>query len=246
MSPAMLLRKPCSAKEQVSSLSHQILRVQEEERKRISRELHDVIAQTLVGINMHLRALSAQATVDPQGLKKKIARTQRLVEQSVDVVHRFARELRPSVLDHLGLVPALRTHLQELARHSAIRVRFTAPKGIDQLESETCTVLYRISQEALANVVQHAQATRVTVSLYKIPGCVGMAITDNGRGFAPLRTSRLGLLGMRERADMIGGKVIVDSAPGHGTTVRVEVPVPAWGAGSAPTAGFKAAHASGI
>jgi len=214
---------------QPRTLSHQILLAQEEERKRISRELHDVIAQTLVGINLHLRALSQQATVDPKGLKKKIARTQRLVEESVDVVHRFARELRPTSLDNLGLVPALRAHLHEVSVRTGLQTRLAAPPEIDELDSGTRTVLYRIAQEALTNVIHHADAERVTVTLERTPRTVRMSVADDGCGFVTMPVTgvhdrRLGLLGMRERAQMIGGMVTIDSAPGRGTTVHVELP----------------------
>ena len=214
---------------QLRSLSHHILQAQEEERKRISRELHDVIAQTLVGINLHLRALSDQASVDPQGLKRKIKRTQRLVEESVNVVHRFARELRPTSLDNLGLIPALRSYLHDATAQTGLQARLVASAEIDELDSGTRTVLFRIAQEALTNVIHHAAARRVSVTLTRTPHTVRMTISDDGHGFDPsavtgTRGRRLGLLGMRERAEMVGGTVRFDSAPGRGATVRVELP----------------------
>ena len=138
---------------------------QEEERKRISRELHDEIVQTLVGINVHLASLTLTKNIDLNELRRKISRTQRLVEQSVEIVHRFARELRPTVLDDLGLIPALKSFIKEFAIRTKLHVEFTASDEVGQLDNTQRTVLYRVIQSALANVDQHAHASKVTVSL---------------------------------------------------------------------------------
>lgn len=121
--------------EQLRHLSRQLLLTQEEERKRISRELHDEIVQTLVGINVHLASLTMKAPVNLKNLRKKITRTQRLVEKSVTIVHRFARELRPTVLDDLGLVPALQSYIKDFMKRTNIRTHFTAFAGVEQLNS---------------------------------------------------------------------------------------------------------------
>ena len=123
---SQLLEQSRHLQEQLRHLSRQILPAQEEERKRISRELHDEIAQILTGINVRLAALKMEATVNTKGLKRKIARTQRLVEKSVDIVHRFARELRPAVLDDLGLIPALHSFMKDFAKRTGIRIHFTS------------------------------------------------------------------------------------------------------------------------
>ncbi len=146
-------------------LSHRILHAQEDERKRISRELHDVIAQTLVGINVHLAALCQGAADTPAKLQEKIAATHQLVEDSVDVVHRFARELRPTMLDDLGLIPTLQAFLKRFMEDTGVRVRLKAFAGIEQSTDTVRTVLFRIVQEALANVARHAQAGSVAVEL---------------------------------------------------------------------------------
>ena len=221
--------------EQLRQLSHQILHAQEEERKRISRELHDEIAQTLVGINIHLAALTREAEGHPMGLQQKIAQTQRLVQKSVEVVHRFARELRPTTLDDLGLVPALHAFMREFTKRTGIRIHFTTftPGRIKQLNNATRTVFYRVAQEALTNVARHAKASLVEVSLQKLPGAICLKIKDNGKSFRvrhvlhPKRNKRLGLLGMRERLEMVGGTFSIESARGKGTTVRARIPLPA-------------------
>jgi PAS domain S-box-containing protein len=227
-----LLDQSRHMQDQLRHLSHQILQAQEEERKRISRELHDEIAQTLMGINVHLENLAREAVANPQGLKQKIVRTQRLVEKSVNIVHRFARELRPMVLDDLGLIPALHSHMKEFTKRTGIRVHFTAftSAKIRQLDNAESTALYRVALEALANVAQHAQASRVKVSIQKLPYTVCMEINDDGKAFdvegvlLARGRRRLGLLGMRERVEMVGGSFHIESSPGHGTTLRAEIP----------------------
>jgi signal transduction histidine kinase len=225
-----LLEQSRQLQEQLRHLSRQLLLAQEEERKRISRELHDEIAQTLTGINVRLAALKTEATLNTKGLQRKIASTQRLVEKSVDIVHRFARELRPTVLDDLGLIPALHSYMQEFTKRTGILIRFTAFAGVEQLNSSKRTVLYRVVQAALTNAAQHAQANRVAVSLKKRREAVRMEIHDNGNGFDvehvlfAKRYKRLGLLGMRERVEMVGGSFAVESVPGKGTTIRAELP----------------------
>jgi signal transduction histidine kinase len=211
-------------------LTRQIITAQEEERKMISRELHDDVVQTLVGINVELSALSKGASVGLHAMKAKIARTQRLVENSVNEVHRFARELRPAVLDDLGLIPALDAYTKNLAEREKIKIQMTAFGGVEALGSAKRTVLFRVAQEALTNVARHAQASQVRMSITEISGAIQMEISDNGKSFhvgkalTARNPHRLGLVGMRERVEMVGGTLIIDSAPGQGTTVRAEIP----------------------
>ncbi len=211
-------------------LTHQILTAQEEERKKISRELHDEVVQTLVGINVELSALVHGNSAGARHLKDKIARTQRLVEKSVDTVHRFARQLRPAVLDDLGLIPALHVFCQNLAERKKIKIKMTAARAVEAMDSDRRTVLYRVAQEALTNVARHARATRVRLDLSKIPGAIRLEIADNGKAFPVKKTlraknnKRLGLVGMKERVEMVGGSLTIESVRGAGTTVRAEIP----------------------
>jgi signal transduction histidine kinase len=211
-------------------LTRQIISAQEDERKMISRELHDDVVQTLVGINVELSALSKGASVGLSAMKAKIARTQRLVENSVNAVHRFARELRPAVLDDLGLIPALHAYTQNLADREKIKIQMTAFGGVEALGNAKRTVLFRVAQEALTNVARHAQASQVKMSITEISGTIQMEISDNGKSFQVGKTltarnpHRLGLVGMRERVEMVGGSLTIESAPGRGTTVRAEIP----------------------
>jgi signal transduction histidine kinase len=211
-------------------LTRQIIQAQEEERKEISRELHDEVVQTLVGINVELSALGKGASAGLNTLKEKIARTQRLVENSVNAVHRFARELRPAVLDDLGLIPALHAYGKSLAERKKFKIHMTAFAGVEALGNAKRTVLFRVAQEALTNVARHAQATKVNMNISETSGLIRMEISDNGKSFEVEKTfparnhKRLGLIGMKERIEMVGGSLVITSKAGHGTTVRAEIP----------------------
>ena len=227
---SQLLEQSNRLQEQLRQLSRQILSTQEEERRKISRELHDVIAQTLTGINIRLASLKKEAALDTKSLDRSIASTQRLVEKSVNIVHQFARELRPAVLDDLGLIPALHSFMKNFTTRTGIRPSLTTFAAVEQLDTAKRTILYRVAQESLTNVARHAQASRVDVSIQKLRGDVRMEIKDNGKSFdvqGALHVNgskRLGLLGMRERVEMVDGTFCVESAPGQGTTIRVEIP----------------------
>jgi signal transduction histidine kinase len=227
---SQLLEQSDRLQQQLRELSRQILLTQEEERREISRELHDVIAQTLTGINVRLAALAKEAVTNTKGLDQNIARTQRLVEKSVDIVHRFARELRPAVLDDLGLIPALHSFMNNFTTRTGIRTRLTAFKDVEQLDTVRRTVLFRVGQESLTNVARHAKASRVEISIQKLPEGVSMKVKDDGKSFSVESVlnakgrKRLGLLGMRERLEMVGGCFNIESTPGQGTTVTALVP----------------------
>ena len=226
----LLLQQSRDMQEQLRHLSRQLLTAQEEERKKISRELHDEIAQTLTGINIRLAALKTEAAHNTKGLQDKISSAQRMVEKSVDIVHRFARELRPTVLDDLGLIPALHSFVKGFSERTRIPIRLTIFAGVEELDNAKRTMLYRVAQEALTNVARHAQAGRVDVNIEKLPGGICMKIRDDGKSFQvdhmlnARKNKRLGLLGMRERVEMVGGSFNVESAPGKGTTIQARVP----------------------
>lgn len=227
---SQLLAQSHVMQEQLRNLSRQVLQAQENERRRISRELHDVIAQTLTGINVQLAALAKEGILNPRNFDRSISRTQKLVEKSVDIVHQFARELRPAVLDDLGLIPALHTFMKSFTTQTGVRVHFSASAAVEELDVVRRTVLFRVAQEALTNVARHAEASRAEVSLHKLPDCICMTIKDDGKSFqveSALQagsSKRLGLLGMRERLEMVGGTINLESAPGAGTTVQARIP----------------------
>ncbi len=228
----VLLSESEFMQKKLRSLARQILTAQEDERRNISRELHDEVVQLLVGINVELAALGHAAGLGPRALKARIARTQRLVEKSVNAVHQFARELRPAVLDDLGLIPALQAYMKGVAARRKLHINLTASAEVEKLDAPARTVLYRVVQEALTNVARHAQASVVNVTISEISGAIRLEVQDNGKSFKVLQTlsaktnQRLGLLGMRERVEIVGGTLHIDSSPGFGTTVRTEVPFP--------------------
>ena len=211
-------------------ISHRLLSVQEEERLRISRDLHDAIGQTLTGINVGLATLKNEAAAGPRGLAEAIRRAQRLVERSMKTVHQFAWELRPTLLDDLGLVPALRSYTKLFAARTGVKVRFSADAKFDRLDGERSVALFRVAQGALSNVERHARAGHARLALQSLPGAVRLEVGDDGRSFAVQRieTSRtnkhLGLLVMRERMEMVGGSFSITSSPKAGTTVRADIP----------------------
>lgn len=215
---------------QLKALSRQVMGIQEEERKKISRELHDVIAQALLGINMRLATLKIEAGVKVKGLNRNITETQKVITKSANLIYQFARELRPSVLDHLGLIPALHSFLKNFTIRTGVRTYLKVFSGIENADAAKLIVLYRVAQEALTNVARHANASRVDIAIVEQSDSICMEISDDGKSFqiqeVMMRKGRksLGLLGMRERVEMIGGSFEIDSTPGNGTTLRACIP----------------------
>lgn len=217
-------------KQQLRGLSRQMLSVQEEERKKISRELHDVVAQALLGINVCLAALRKEAMINIKDLDVNILRTQKLITKSANVVHQFARELRPAVLDDLGLIPALQSLIKQFSARTGLRIHLHVFEGVERLNFAKRTVLYRVTQEALTNASQHARASRVDITISREVRHVKLIVSDDGRSFQIDRvinsrgTKRLGLLGMRERVEMVGGSFEIQSEVGKGTKIIANIP----------------------
>src|SRR5665811_123782 len=147
-------------------------------------------------------------------------RTQRLLVKAVDSVHQFARELRPTMLDDLGLIPALNSFLKIFIKKTGIQVSLTPFAELENLSNAKRTVLYRVAHESLTNVAKHAEATTVDVSIQRLPNAILMQIIDNGKSFDveqalnPKKNKRLGLIGMRERVEMVNGQFDIESTPG--------------------------------
>lgn len=225
-----LLAQSQIMQKKLRNLAHQTLSAQENERSAISRELHDEVVQMLVGINVELAALSKAATVGTSAFKSKIRQTQRLVRNSVTAVHQFARDLRPAVLDDLGLIPALKTLVKAVSTRHKLAIQLTAFVGAEDMPEPHRIALYRVATEAITNVTRHSAASRVEMSILEVPGAIRMEIHDNGKAFNVSQSlssrtkGRLGLICMRERVEMVGGTLTIESAPGEGTTVRAEFP----------------------
>lgn len=219
--------------ENLRYLSCQILNVQEEERKRISRELHDEVGQALTAVNVNLAVLKKAVAGRGVQVRRKIKDAQNLLEQTMEAVHNFSRELRPPLLDDLGLIPALRSFVKNFSDRTGVPVDFKASPGIEQLEIDQKTVFYRVAQEGLTNVAKHAQATECSIIIRKHEQGFRMDVCDNGKAFcvesklAPQTKgkNRLGLLGMQERVRLANGKCEVQSTPGKGTRLRIWIPL---------------------
>lgn len=224
-----MLEKSREMQEEWRLLSRRLLAVQEDEQKLISRELHDVIAQTMTGINVRLAVLRSQATANAIELHRKIAETEKLAEKSVEIVHQFASELHPAVLDDFGLIPALGSFVESFTERTGVPVEVTTGPGADDLPAVIRTALYRIAREALGNIASSPGVKLAAVSITRETSLVRMTISDDGDGSCPADggdEARLGLLGMEERAAMVGGTFRTESRPGRATTVIVEIPVP--------------------
>jgi signal transduction histidine kinase len=196
---------------------------QEVERRRLARELHDETGQALTSILLGLRAVDEAGSGD--AAKTAVADLRQLVVGTLQDVRRLAVQLRPKALDDFGLVPALERLVQTFSESSGISVDFEARLGEERLATEVETTLYRIVQEALTNVVKHAEAMKVSILLVRRGGSATVVIEDDGQGFDPatIQSDRLGLAGMRERAELHDGRLTIETARGAGTTLAVEV-----------------------
>lgn len=222
---------------QQQTLTQQLLRraitAQEEERARLSRELHDEIGQTLTAVQLSLDRLARSLPAEDAKVHEHLQRVQALTEQALADLRRVIAALRPGVLDQLGLVPALGWMADHTLRPLGLVVTINADGVQERLPGEVETVLFRIAQEAMNNVARHSGATHLNISLERRGGQVRMTLQDNGQGFdlssvtaAPDQSRGLGLAGMQERASLAGGQVTVESTPGEGTSVSVVIPLP--------------------
>lgn len=214
----------------LQKMSEQVLAAQEDERKRIARELHDETAQSLTTLLIRLKILEKARTVDE--MRGQIDELRELTADTLEAVRKLAVELRPATLDDLGLVAALEGYTDAYGSRMPVRVAFSA-EGFDdrdgRLPSQVELVLYRVVQEALTNVAKHADAREIHVELRRRPDEVVAAVADDGQGFDVEDTMRsrergLGLFGMQERLALVGGQLVIDSAPGHGTRIHARVP----------------------
>ncbi len=213
--------------EQLHALSHRLMNLQERERIQLSRELHDETGQILSGLMVRLGLLERDAN-SPDLITGHISELKGIAAGVLNNLHNLAVALRPASLDHLGLITALEQYIQEYMRQYPLKVQFDAVEiAGSRLPPEIETALYRIVQESLTNVALHASASRVDILINKRSGCLVMTVEDDGVGFDPIPArdeNRLGLFGMRERVEMLGGTFLVESSPGKGTIIVVEVP----------------------
>jgi signal transduction histidine kinase len=215
------------ARVELKQLSARLLEAQEDERRLIARELHDEVGQALTGVLLEMANLSNLIrNGEESALSAKADEIKRLLEESISVVRNMALLLRPSMLDDLGLVPALQWQAREASKRSGIWVKVAAEEVSEELTEEHKTCIYRIVQEALHNIVKHAGAQNVRITVSQEPDRLLLSIQDDGRGFNPPQERGMGLIGMEERVSALGGRLVVESAIGEGTLLRVALPLP--------------------
>ena len=222
----------------LGDLLRQVVGAQEAERQRIARELHDATGQSLTAVGLGLRGVEtqlAQSECDPTlaPLAEQVRELRYFAQNALGELRTIISDLRPPQLDELGLAAALRWYVQSYVRRRKIDAAFTAEGDDSRLPADYRTVLFRIAQEALTNIAKHAHATQISVTLQVYPDEVVIGVTDNGAGFDPALPDHLadqptvgwGIVGMRERALLLGGKCTIETAPGAGTRVRVVAPL---------------------
>lgn len=217
-----------TVEQQLRALIGRLHTVREEEAKRIARELHDHLGQELTALNMELADLEAKTPGATARQRTQIARMHTIVDHTIEVVQHIASDLRLGQLDLLGLTAAIDWHLKEFSRRSSISCRVLRLDEVENLSDAQNVAIFRILQEALTNISRHANATEVEIRLEAEPGQILLEVSDNGRGITPAEANAanaIGLLGMRERAQMVGARVTITGRSGPGTRVLVTVPL---------------------
>ena len=220
-------RRAEQAEAELRRLSRRLVRTQEEERKALSRELHDAVGQMLSAMTMELGNLESQIMSTPDKIRERLSEARKLNAETLRGVRELAMGLRPTMLDELGLGPALRWQGREFSRRSGVPVVVQIDGDLEGLPEAHRTCIYRVVQETLTNCARHAHAKNIRISAYGAPDWVSLSIQDDGVGFDPESgTNRgLGLIGIQERVRELDGKVTIISQPGKGTIVEVEVAV---------------------
>ena len=213
------------ARLEAQELSARLLSAQEQERRAISRELHDEVGQSLSALLMEAGHAAARVSDGQSEIRRHVDSIKRLAESSVQVIRNMTLLLRPSMLDDFGLVPALEWQAREVSKRTGLLVLVAAEESASELPEEQTTCIYRVVQEALHNCARHSKARRVNVEVRKKDSSVVVLVEDDGNGFDAGRVRGLGLAGMAERVHHLGGEFRVNSRPGAGTKVEVELPL---------------------
>jgi two-component system sensor histidine kinase UhpB len=216
--------------QQLRNLSDHLHKIREEEQSRIAREIHDELGQQITGLKMEVNQAmkDIDAQVQPEKIQARLSEMKTLLDETVKSIRKIASELRPSILDDLGLMPALDWQSKEFERRFSIPVEFLSNADTGLTDANTNIAIFRMYQESLTNIARHAAATKVVCQFLVLPGELVLRITDDGKGFdmqEAMKKKSLGLLGMKERAYMIGATVQIHSEPGKGTTIVIKVPV---------------------
>jgi PAS domain S-box-containing protein len=216
------------ARQDLARFATEASAIREQEKTRVARELHDELAQSLTALKMDATWLRDHVTRDPAGAQSKIAGMLAMLDASVAATRRIAADLRPLVLDDLGLVPALEWLVQNFTQRHGVTCAMDVDESL-QLQEPHATAAFRIVQESLANVAKHAHARQAWIRVAREGGQVVLQVRDDGAGFDPRATRKpesLGLMGLRERAQLLEGTVHIESAPGQGTIMRARIPLP--------------------
>jgi signal transduction histidine kinase len=214
---------------QLRRLAARIEAVREEERTRLSREVHDVLGQALTGLNMDISIIEKELSPGHDSIEDRLEEMKEALQEMVQVVRRIAHDLRPGILDDLGLIAALEWETEKFATRTQLDCSFDESVDHIVLDRERATSIFRVFQEILTNIVRHAEATRVSVSVSIDEGNLVLQVADDGRGIEEEdlnNSTSLGLLGMRERLYPWKGRVMFKGRPEQGTTVTVTVPLP--------------------
>ena len=225
-----IIREPALSRSHLSpsndpELSRQLLRAEEEERKRISRELHDETGQGLMVLRMYLQSLTSE--FERGGNPEKFQEAFQLLDRTIEGLRRIIRRLSPRVLEEMGLLAAVRREARELSRSTSIESTLVLPETVTKLDHESEIAIYRTVQEALHNIAKHAGAKHLRLEISQTRTAIRIVIEDDGIGFPTRRQSPqgFGLLGMRERIAALGGNVRIRSLPEKGTRISVTLPV---------------------
>jgi signal transduction histidine kinase len=212
--------------EQMRDFAAHVEAVLEDERTRVAREIHDELGQAMTALKIDLAWLQRQATRTP-AVRKKMKQMAADVDDTIQRVRRISTELRPAILDDLGLVAAIEWQLEQFRKHTRIRADFVSSDEIISISRPTAAAIFRVVQEALTNVMRHARATRVSITLDQVPDTLLISILDNGVGMARTQgkdLKSLGIVGMRERITRLGGDFKLLSRPGKGTRLEISIP----------------------
>jgi signal transduction histidine kinase len=214
---------------QLRALAARLISIREEERARIAREVHDELGQVLTGLSMDVTWLSSRLAGSGEQLVEKTEAMRRLIDSTMNLIRRISTGLRPEILDEMGLVAALEWQAKEFQKRMGMRCRLNLPRSAVVLDKEVSTAVFRIFQEILTNIARHAKASSVEVNLDISDELLTLSVKDDGVGISGTRIrsrESLGLLGMRERAQVFGGEVQIRGASGRGTSVSVSIPLP--------------------
>jgi signal transduction histidine kinase len=220
------LQEVTEARQELKDLSAKLVATQETERKSISRDLHDAVGQSMSAVQFELHDLAVALRPYDAHLRERVDRVRESVESSLAVIRNMALLLRPSMLDDLGLAAALGWLGREISRPTGVRIQVQADDLPADLPDEHKTCIFRIAQEALNNVAKHANANAVEITVRASDSWLMITVQDDGRGFQHERAHGLGLTGMQERAESLGGSVKISSGPGKGTLIEVALPLP--------------------